>query len=119
MTKEERAIIKKIEAKFPRDKAQKGETKIEFNGDALGLGRDAREHLDYVLGKLKGLANIGQGSFRIVKVAYASGAAELAGLSEDEQDIACDMDLCFVIPNHTKDPSQEFGPCYTIYFKPE
>jgi len=118
MTKEERAIIKKIEAKFPRDRAKKGETKIELNGESLGLGRDARDHLDYILGKVRRLAEKG-GSFRVVKVARAAGAGKLIGLSEEELDYIWDTDLWFVIPNNVKDPTQEFGPCYTIYFKAE
>lgn len=116
MLKEERALVKKIEAKFPRDKAKKGETKIEINGQALGLGRDAREHLDYILGKVAKLVGKG-GSFRVEKVARAGGAGKLAGLSDEECDYIWDTDLWFVIPKTMKDPTEEYGPSYTIYFK--
>ena len=115
MLKEERALVKKIEAKFPRDKAKKGETKIEINGQALGLGRDAREHLEYVLGEVAKLVGKG-GSFRVEKVARAGGAGKLAGLSDEECDLIWDTDLWFVIPKTMKDPTEEYGPSYTIYF---
>jgi len=113
-------LIKKIEAKFPRDKAEKGELKIAFDGEDLELGREARCGLEYVLWKMTRLAGK-KGTFRVVKVASLAGAGMLAGLTDDEVDYIRDIgpDLWFVIPKDKKDPTQEFGPCYTAYFKPE
>lgn len=117
MTKEERALIKRIEAKFPRDKAEKGETQIALDGEAWAAG-DADHGLEYVLRQAARLADK-KGTFRVVKVARAAGAGKLAGLTEEELDYIWDTDLWFVIPKNKKDPTQEFGPCYSIYFKPE
>lgn len=111
-------IINKIEETFPRLVAEDGETQLGVEGYCLGLGRDAREELRSIIDGLRELAGK-EGTFRVMRVIDGRAAAQLVGLAEADWLYVEDalLDLDFVAPPDIKDPTEEYGPAFSILFK--
>lgn len=115
MSKALKAIVDKIEKKYPRFKLEKGETSIAVDGEGMCPARQAVDEIDNILKKLEKFVNK-EGTFRVVKVVGGCAAAQMVKIKEDywlaEEDEL--MKLEFVVPPRAKNPQEEFGPKYVV-----
>jgi hypothetical protein len=111
-----KAIVDKIEKKYPRFNLEKGETSITVDGKNMQPARDAVDEVDSILTKLGKFANK-KGTFRVVRVTDGCAAARMIKIGDWEEEEEELSKLDFVIPPKAEDPSEEYGPEYVIVLK--